>query len=288
MSYVTSTIDTLYDAVIELSLRLISLYYKETSVALRPHFEVSQEEEETGENVPLTFRSVEDILKREIVTKPTVAKNTIMYARGISVPVYRNPTVEFDSQIGTIPYGEMVMMLEPRGRFFRVVWNTLQGWVLKEDLADRAAYVYPEFTIGQENSIDHANTAHVRAIIKDAFNTRHTELPLQAGEYVLYKLWKKGKRIEWPRHQDPRIPGLWHRILRGVPGVHIGVTPRVGDVMEYMLNSDIGHLAYVEAVFPDDTVTVSEANFPDSGIYNERVLTKEEWRELKPTFISVQ
>lgn len=54
-----------------------------------------------------------------------------------------------------------------------------------------------------------------------------------------------------------------------------------------MMSDEVGHVAYVEAVFPDDTITISEVNFPDSGIYNERSLLKEEWKSLKPVFIQI-
>lgn len=290
MAAVVSVIDTLFDRVVDVSVRVVSLALPRhrTRVTTEPAYETpSEEEAELADDGPHTFRSIEEILHTERREPAVAAKNTIMYARSIAVPVFRNPTVEFDSELGVIPYGEMVMMLEPRGRFYRVVWNALEGWVLKDDLADRAAYVYPDFTIGEENSVDSPNTAHVRAIIGDTFNASRAELPLQAGEYVLYKLWKRGKRIDWPLRREARVPGLWHKLLRGVPRIHIGVTPKVGDIMEYVMEGEVGHLAYVEAVFPDDTITVSEANFPDSGIYNERVLTREEWRELRPTFVSV-
>jgi hypothetical protein len=291
MGTASSIIDRVYEIVIQFSMRFVNVYYKEqdAEVFTLPLETLRETEEDVLEDeAPYTFKTIEDILRAEPIVKSDAVKNTLMYARNIDVPVYRNPTIEFDSQVGTIPYGEMVMMLEPKGRFYNVVWNSLQGWVLKEDLADRAAYVYPEFLIGEENGIDHPNTAHVRALLRDTFNTRHTDFPLQAGEYVLYKLWKKGKYVNWPRSQEPRVPGLWHKILRGVPQVHIGVVPKIDAVMEYMMTNEIGHVAYVEAVFPDDTITISEANYPDSGIYNERVLMKEEWKELRPTFISVQ
>jgi surface antigen len=58
--------------------------------------------------------------------------------------------------------------------------------------------------------------------------------------------------------------------------------------MEYVDENEIGHLAYIEAVFPDDTVALSEVNYPDSGTYNERELSKLEWKELRPVFIVVQ
>jgi hypothetical protein len=209
-----------------------------------------------------------------------------MYADNVRVPVYKNPTIEFDAQIGEIPYGEMVIVLEPKGRFYRIVWNTIEGWVFRDDIADRAIRIFPEFTIGEENLVDHPNTVHVRAIINDVFGLGRSEFALQAGEYVLYRLWKKGIHIVWPEIR-PRVPGLWHKILKGSPQVHIGVIPKIGSIMEYMITPEIGHLALVEALFPDDTITISEANFPDMGIYNERVLTKEEWKELHPVFMTV-
>ncbi len=213
-------------------------------------------------------------------------KNTVMYAQSVRVFVYKNPTIEFDAHIGEIPYGEMVIVLEPRGRFYRIMWNTIEGWVLRDDIADRAVRVYPAFTIGEENSVDHPNTAQVRTILDDVFGIGCSEFPLQAGEYVLYRLWRKGIHLVWPETR-PRIPGLWHKILKGSEQVHIGVTPKVGTVMEYMISPEIGHLALVDAVFPDDTIIISEANFPDSGIYNERVLTKEEWKDYKPLFLAI-
>ena len=162
-----------------------------------------------------------------------------------------------------------------------------EGWVLRDDMIDRAKEVYPEFIFHEENLASHTNTIRIRTILHDIFSAGNSELPLQDGEYILYRLWRRGVSIRWTDAR-PRIPGLWHKILKGVECVHIGITPKVGSIMEYMLHDDIGHLAYVDAVFPDDTIGVSEVNYPDSGMYNERTLTKEEWKELKPVFISAK
>lgn len=282
-----SAVDTLYDAIISFCLHAASGIKQSVEVpAFIEELEVfealSEPEVETEQ---VSFKSIQDLLRVETLASTDV-KNMVMYAGNVSVPVYKNPTIEFDAQIGCIPYGEMVMMLEPKGRFFRISWNAVEGWVLRDELVDRAIRVYPDFVIGQENSVDHANTAHVRTIIGDVFGISRSEFPLQAGEYVLYRLWKKGIRIQWPETR-PRVPGVWHKILKGVPNVSIGVTPKVGSIMEYMLDSEVGHLAYVEAIFPDDTLTISEVNYPDSGIYNERELSKEEWKALKPVFLRV-
>lgn len=214
-------------------------------------------------------------------------KNTIMYALAKETPLYNDPTIAFDSRKAIIPYGSLVLVVEPVGRFYCVVWNTYEGWVLQEHLADRASMVYPEFVPGQENSVDHVNTIRVRALINDEFGLGNSEFALQAGEYVLYKLMRRGLHIVWPTEHPPRTPGSWHLILRGSPGIHVGVVPRVGSILEYADEHDVGHVAYVEAIFPDGMIALSEAHFPHSGIYSERTLSKDAWRALKPVFIEV-
>jgi hypothetical protein len=214
------------------------------------------------------------------------AQNTVMYANRTGLPVFKNPTGEFDTVVGRLSFGMLVMVLGEKGKFVRISSNGIEGWARREDLVDRAAHVYPEFIIGKENNSNDENTTRVRAILGDEFGGSDIEYPLQAGEYVLYRLYRKGLRIIWPVSR-PRTPGMWHELLRGMPGTHMGVAPKTGTIMEYMLHDELGHVAYVEAVFPNETISISEVNFPHSGIYNERVLTREEWRELRPIFIQV-
>lgn len=285
----TDVLDRMFEYAISISVRVIewifSLYrVPESPAQVEESRVVLREKEEVPE---FTFKPIGEVIAREQAVSTGVQKNTVMYAHAHRVPVFQNPTIEFDGQIGEVPYGEMVIVLEPKGRFYHIVWNTLDGWVLKGDIADRALRVYPVFVVGEENSVDHPNTAHVRTILGDPFGLARSEFPLQAGEYVLYRLWKKGVRIMWPDVR-PRMPGRWHQILRGVHNVHIGVSPKVGSVMEYTFDHDMGHLAFVEAVFPDGTITLSEVNVPDSGVYNERELPIEKWKALKPLFIEVR
>lgn len=236
------------------------------------------------EELPPTFRPVSEVLETRGNTETMT--NTIAFVSSARTPLFGGPTKEFDTVITTLSYGAMVMVLEEKGRFSRVAQDGITGWLLRDDLAPRAAYVYPEFIHGEENAHDDPNTLRLRACIKDEFYGGETEVALQAGEYVLYKLKRKGLEINWPPAR-PRTPGRWRTILRGVPGIHMGVTPKTGSVMECLLEHDMGHLAYVEAVFPDERITLSEANYPDRGIYNERTLTKEEWQALNPVFIQV-
>ncbi len=291
MNPVLFAIDVVYDTIVAFSVRCIRAYTDAGRTSMQIPEEAIHPHPPVQESVPTveeekTFRAIQDILHYEHVGN-VITKNTVMYAGTVSVPIYKNPTIEFDSQIATIPFGELVMMYEPQGRFFRVSWNDIEGWVLRDDLVDRAVRVHPQFIVGQMNSVDHPNTAHVRTILNDIFGLNRSDFSLQAGEYVLYRLWKKNLRLTWPEVR-PRVPGLWHTILRGVSDVHVGVIPKSGSIMEYMINSEIGHLAFVEAVFPDETISISEANYPDSGIYNERELDRGVWKELRPVFITVQ
>jgi hypothetical protein len=92
--------------------------------------------------------------------------------------------------------------------------------------------------------------------------------------------------IPWPAVR-PRTPGTWRTLLRDVPSVTITTDPSARAVIEWQ--GDVrGHVAYVEAVFPDNTIQISEANYPDRGIYNERTMVESEWRAYNPVFLSVR
>lgn len=231
-----------------------------------------------------TFRGI-DAIMQDRASVGTIARS-VMYVGSARAPVFINPTKEFDTVTFELPYGTMTMVLEEKGRFARVSVDGREGWTLRDDLLDRAAFVYPEFTIGNENEADNPNTYRLRAFIGDLFHGDEADFSLQAGEYVYYKLMRRGLSIPWPQVY-PRTPGRWHIILKSVPSASIGVIPKVGSIMEYTQPNETGHLAYVDAVFPDESIVLSEANYPDRGIYNERTLTKEEWTAQNPVFIQV-
>lgn len=218
-----------------------------------------------------------------------IQKNTIMYTSSIRTPLLRAPGAEGDAVVATLPYGSMVMVLESKSPYARIVSGATEGWIYIDDLTDRAANVYPQFTIGEENFAEDVNTERVRAIIDDEFGAGDMAMPLQAEEYVLYRVARKGMHIPWPPVR-PRSPGLWHQILKDAAGISVSGEPAPSAIMELHFGDDMspkGHLAYVEAVFPDNSVQVSEANWPEDGIYNERILVEEEWQALKPQFIKL-
>jgi hypothetical protein len=284
-------IDSTYELVMNVSLRMVrgcvSVYEVLTSTAdSEMSVRALPSPQNNAHNAPPTKRAPA-FLAPVSAPATSLTKHSVMYAALPETLLYSNPTVTFDAYIARIPYGALVLMLDVQGRFCKVAWGNTEGWILKDNLADRSSRVYPEFVVGHENGPDHPNTLRVRACIDDEFGLGHSDFWLQAGEYIVYRLLRQSISIAWPPPR-PRVPGSWHQLLRGLPGITMRVIPTAGSILEYADESEIGHLAYVEAVFPDGTIAISEANYPDRGIYNERALSKSEWQSLKPIFISVR
>ncbi len=264
-------------------------------VSARIELPAPQEPVALLESAPVSFKSIEADLPDPsfftVAPEPTSVRpvrNTVMYTASIATPLKSAPAASGDAIVAVLPYGSMVMVLKTDDAWAYVASGAHEGWVYAEDLEDRAAHVYPAFHIGEENQDDDPATLRLRAIIEDEFGAGEIGLPLQAEEYVLYRLIKRGVRITWPKVR-PRSPGMWASILKDAPQVRVTNAPASGSVMEFMHTEEgsepWGHVAYVEATFPDGSVQLSEANWPEQGIYNERVLVESEWRDLKPTFL---
>lgn len=211
-------------------------------------------------------------------------KNTIVYVATSGAPLRIAAEKGLDNVIARMPFGAMLVAVEQVSEWVRVFYSGMEGYVEIVDLADRAAYVHPKFTIDGENYATDPTTERVRAMIGDEFSYGEGDAPLQAEEYVLYKLARNGVRPSWPSVR-PRTAGSWARILRGTEGVRIVSEPSPRAVIEWE-HEGKGHVAFIEAVYPDQSIQLSEANWPDRGIYNERVIVQEEWTKLDPTFIS--
>ncbi len=220
-----------------------------------------------------------------VITDGLPKKNTIVYCAREFVPMRTTSDASHDTEIATLSYGDMLMVLDAGEEWSYVAFGNKQGYVPTATLAHTAAEVYPDFEIGVEYGPRNASTVRLRYVIRDEFSASLSQLPLQAHEYAYYKLLRRSVRIAWPDIR-PRTPGSWTRILSLLDGVTVGHVPTVGAVMEFTLHDGKAHLAYVEKVFPDLSIQVSEADWPDRGIYNERVLVEDEWRALDAQFIS--
>lgn len=199
--------------------------------------------------------------------------------------MYIDPVISFDSATKKLQYGDFVQVLKLGGRWAYVRIREKDGWILKDALRDKAADVFPSFTLGAVYAHESPDTIKLRLCIQDQFQGSVSSSILSDAEYVTYKLSRKGKQILWGDAR-PRIAGTWQQRLKGQSGIHIGIKPKTESVMEYIADS-IGHLAFVEAVFPDDTVEVSAIGLQNDGEFTKKAMSKEEWIELRPVFIQV-
>jgi hypothetical protein len=215
----------------------------------------------------------------------TPQRNTIIYTATTETPLRTSPHVGVDNLIRRIPYGAMLVALETEGHWTRVFHRGTEGWVSLDDIVDKAAYVYPTFVIGESNMASDPNTERIRAMIGDEFSCGEGDLPLQAEEYVLYKLVRAGAAVVW-KDVRPRIAGTWASTIDVSKHATISTTPSPRSVIEWRALDGRGHVAFVETVSSDESIYLSEANWPERGIYNERTLVQEEWQQLTPVFIS--
>jgi hypothetical protein len=202
-----------------------------------------------------------------------------------SVPIHTVPVQAFDSVFAHISYGTKVQVSRFEGRWAQVEINALQGWVLKDALYQDAGTLLPTFIIGETYRNDTAATEQLRRCLSDMFAGAASGSDLSSAEYVSYRLWRKGLQIAWG-NERPRVAGAWQKLLRGVSGVHSGITPQTGSVMEY-LTATGGQLAYVESVSPDETITISLITEAEDPVYIEETLPRTAWIELRPVFIEV-
>lgn len=200
--------------------------------------------------------------------------------------LYALPTRTFDGVVMRLPYGASFRVINAQGKWLQVDHHNTVGWVYEDDVTRTKQKITPRFTYETYYDANHETTVLLRASIDDQFHAAQLDLPLQDIEYVVYKLTERGQAIAWPLVR-PRIAGTWQRILKGVQGIHLGVHPKKGAIMEYINAENTGHVAFVESVYPDGSITISEVGFPEEGVFHERTLTKEEWVELRPIFIEV-
>lgn len=201
------------------------------------------------------------------------------------VPLHTDPVVAFDVVKTLIPYGEQVHLLKLGGRWACVRWHQMEGWIFKDVLRDQAKDVFPFLEEGVVYESENEETQKLRLCIHDAFCGNMSSLVLTDAEYVTYKLFQKGFVLPWSEER-PRTPGTWQKKLRGKNGVHMGISPKTASVMEYVVD-DIGYVAFIDAVFPDEAIKMSAIGSTREGEYSETMLTKDQWKELRPIFISV-
>jgi hypothetical protein len=196
------------------------------------------------------------------------------------------PQIDFDAVIEILSYGTAVTVIGYQGRFASVNRSNITGWVLKDDITPQKNDVWPSFIPGHSYEAVHPDTTKTRLLINDMFGAGALSLPLQAGEYIALRLKSEHRAIPWNRKR-PRIVGTWSKLLRGTPGIHIGVNPKTDSIMEWQVTDDEGQVGYVESVSPENVMTVGMVGAGEAGNYSVKTMSEEIWRELRPVFIEV-
>jgi len=130
------------------------------------------------------------------------------------------------------------------------------------------------------------NIIKLREIINDEFGGHKKKWDLQCTEYVCYKIKQMGVTINWPSDR-PRHGGRWADIFERNKLYKItDDSPKIGFAMSFAdskFNPPYGHVAFVENIFNDGSIKISEANWPPirkvpEGEYSERILPKAKWQ----------
>lgn len=221
--------------------------------------------------------TIPDILHEPVVMYVSV-EQTICFAHSHD---------DFDGALVSFPYGSAVTVVSFFGRYARIQRQEIVGWILKDELLQNKSQVWPLLSPKMVYEAMNDSTVKIRYVIEDLFRAGKLSLPLQPGEYIVYRLRQDNRFISWPLIR-PRTPGSWQKILRGVRGIHIGITPKTDTIMEWFTEAGVGKLAYVEKVSPDNTLTLSMVGQPEAGLFSATDLAEDVWRELRPVFIEIK
>lgn len=185
------------------------------------------------------------------------------------------------------------------GPWIKVKVGNTEGWVHADYVMEGTEKPEPKaaakgFTIGVPNLWTDAQTIHVRETIGDEYGCgKEKGASLQCTEYVTYRAQTKlGVTISWPV-KSGRNGGKWGSIFQKYGTYAVAAAPTEAAAMSFTTGisgdpkvNEIGHVAFVEKVFPDESIKISEANWPRNGMYNERILTKQDWKnKYKAQFV---
>lgn len=235
-------------------------------------------------------------------TIPEFSTKKLFVSSEIGLRMRSTPEIKNDNIIVTIEFGKEVEVKQEQEKWFEVTAGDKTGWVscyyltetppIKQSAElpkkETTQNILPEFKIGVQNLANDQNTIKLRKIIKDEFGRGACGDELQCVEYVQYKVQQMGITINWPSER-PRHGGRWAIIFEKSGQYKVLNDPKAGCAMSFtsgIKNSNIGHVAFVEEIYQDDSIKISEANWPPLGKYNERILTKSDWQgKYKGRFI---
>lgn len=201
--------------------------------------------------------------------------------------LFKEPVQQFDSQLRTLPYGQIVALRRFEGQYAEVLAYGQVGFVHKDALTPQLESIWPTLVSGTVYLADSEVAKIYRQHINDEFLGGAIGLPLTAEEYVTVRLLRDRLAIAWPPAR-PRLAGSWHTLLRGVPGLRSMIAPQPDTIIEWFLEDEVGRLGYIEAVLPDETLKISAVGAMVPGEYTESIVPAAVWREWRPVFINVR
>ena len=222
----------------------------------------------------------------ESISPTMISALPVGYIAVIKTGIMAKPLWAFDTQLSEYTYGQKVSVLGYEGRFVHILYQTESAWVLKDAITMNRGDIYSTFVSNNIYLAADSETKKLRQVIRDEFFTAELYLPLQAVEFVAYKLKEQNINIPWGKER-PRPAGLWRDLLRGHLGVKIGISPKTGSILEGKLESGLGFIGYVTAVYPGDDISLQSVSQEVEGKYLEEKLSKEEWQALQAVFIQV-
>lgn len=133
----------------------------------------------------------------------------------------------------------------------------------------------------------HDDTVAIRSYLQKETTVKIATADLTIYEYLAYVFTSNGRPLPWMA-LAMAAPGFWHQALKGQSYVTIGISPQTQSLMEWQDKSQTGNLAYVTSVSPDETVICDQLGDDLPGVLRRQTLTAQQWREMRPVFISVR
>lgn len=222
----------------------------------------------------------------ESISPSMISALPVGYIAVTKTGVMAKPLWAFDTQLNEYTYCQKVSVLGYEGRFVHILYQTESAWVLKDAITMNREDIYPTFVANNIYLAADSETKKLRQVIRDEFFTAELYLPLQSVEFVSFKLKEQNINIPWGEER-PRPAGLWRDLLKGHLGVKIGISPKTGSILEGKLESGLGFVGYVTAVYPGDDISLLSVGKEVEGKYKEEKLSKEEWQALQSIFIQI-
>ena len=228
-------------------------------------------------------------------TIPEFSTKKLYVSSEIGLRMRSTPEIKDGNIIITIDFGKEISVIQEQDKWFKVKADDKEGWVscyyLTENLPVKQSAdltkkesindVLPVFKIGVQNLAKDINTIKLRKIINDEFGRGAAGDELQCVEFVHYRVMLMGITIIWP-NERPRHGGRWATIFENYGKYKVLSQPKAGCAISFtsgLKNSNIGHVAFVEEIYNDESIKISEANWPPPGKYNERILAKSLWQD---------